>query len=125
MKTKTSGRGSPWPAWTCPRAALSPLESVCSCIATQKLVDAPASALEERRALEKRAGERARSALAMLDASLPPGEPCSDVRLGFAVKVAAALRDAGVVRGWSTMGLAGELTRTKSCPQWASLALDR
>jgi len=93
--------------------------------ADHKLVDAPASAVEERRVFEKRASERARAVLTKLDAPLPPGEPCSDARLGFALKLAAELRQAGVIRGWTLFGLAGELTRTTSCPEWARLGLDR
>ncbi len=89
------------------------------------LLDAPESAHVERRAFEKRASDRARSVLTKLDAELPPGEPCSDVRLGFTIKLAAELREAGVVRGWFGIGPAAELARTKACPVWSTLYPER
>jgi hypothetical protein len=71
-------------------------------------LDAPESTHVERRAFEKRASDRARSVLTKLDAELPPGEPCSDVRLGFTIKLAAELRGrpacTRVVRDWPSRG---------------------
>lgn len=73
---------------------------------------------------ENQARELARKVLTKLDARLPASvEPCSDVRLGWTLRLARELAEAGTVSGYGVLSSAAELAGTTACTDWQKLTV--